>query len=299
MTKTQFLLEVRQTRKAVSLGSAGQLDAALIEKQFLEKEKARLLRKNAPRLQRAQGDWKSLQEKRTGVLMCLTPKIKETDPPPIEPTDTVRLTGCGFGKDPGEVRLLGAFPGGSLKLPVKHYTYPSGPYWYDGMIDVVVPSVSAVNDHQAQLQVTTKSGKTSNLWPIKFQATRSTQVLPFTAFQVSCSSAAPDGNNCNDKPSSGFTAKGFHMNKLGLSAGSDAFTTSLANGWYFDDFQFGWDATPWNNQNDTIASCTHSEFVPSPNTVVANFKVTWLTYGGQLHYSLKFVVTGPLGVEKQ
>jgi len=306
LTKSQFLAEVQQKQSEAFRRRGGTSDPATRLKQFQDKEKSRIQVGNASRFQAHQGALK-LGVAGSTAMHCMSPKIDGFEVAVVEPgMQYLTIKGCGFGwakgaphsgahvEGPGEVRLYGNFPGGSVRLFMSPYQW--WPVWYDGTIDVDVPSgLGGVFDHPVQLQVIRKDGKQSNLWPLKFKAAMQMKWLKSWDFQVSCSKAATSntcgpGKTAQGEPAPAKTATVRHRNDDFLSLGTDTFSLSLKNGWYFEDYVFESSGTP-------LSGVTPPGFTPTPNTVTANLNYSWLVFGGEVRYDLTFVIVGPQGVE--
>ena len=311
LTKSEFLAEVQQKQSQAFRRRGGTSDAASRLNQFQNKEKARIQAGNASRFQAHQ----ALKVVPGGLsaVHCLNPKIEGFEVAVVEPgMHYLTIKGCGFGwakgtptsagkpEGPGEVRLHGNFPGGSVHLPMSPYQWWS--VWYDGTIDVnMPPGLNSLVDHTVQLQVIRKDGKQSNLWPLKFKAAMQLRMLELSDFQVSCSNAATS-NTCGpgktgqyvdgqlaDDPSK--TATVYHE-AIALSAGKDTFSLpSLKNGWHFVGYVFEDSSTP-------MSSVTPPQFTPSANTVSANLNYSWtIFFNGEIRYDLTFWIVGPEGFD--
>ncbi|HEY3122466.1 MAG TPA: hypothetical protein VGK70_00215 [Thermoanaerobaculia bacterium] len=304
LTKSQFLAEFQQKQSQSFLRRGETFDLASRLKQFEDKEKARIQAGNASRFQAHQ----SMHKVGAGAVAvhCLGPKIEGFEVDVVEPgMHYLTIKGCGFGcakgtpcsgvEGPGEVRLHGNFPGGSVHLPLSPYQWWA--VWYDGRIDVnMPPGLNSLVDHTVQLQVIRKDGKQSNLWPLKFKAAMETRLLKLSDFQVSCSNAATSntcgpGKTAEGEPDPAKTATVYHEDIV-LSAGKDTFSLpSLKNGWHFQNYTFEDSSTP-------STSVTPPEFTPSANTVSANLNYFWTIYfNGKIRYNLAFWIVGPEGFD--
>jgi hypothetical protein len=171
----------------------------------------------------------------------------------ITPGGAMLIGGTGFGDGAGEARLVGSFPGGSLKLDVSD--------WKDGFIGAKVADVSGVLDQDVKLQVTTKTGAKSNQWPLGFKAKRDTIALPPGSIDTFACAPTSDRDICNGKmvndkadfgelpfvslPGGGTgssnTFYGEHHHLAwphGGHWGTDNFSATLKNGWTFDSMTF-------------------------------------------------------------
>jgi hypothetical protein len=160
-----------------------------------------------------------------GAASCIGPPSAEGTLGLFTPTATVVILGKCFGAAPGEVRLVGQFPGGALVLN------PKQGEWFPGFIGAVIPSISAVPDQTVQVVVKTAAGKQSNEWTVNFKATRAVAIIiPGDKVEIHCGDAS-DSDDCD--PSDGRTFDADHLNGLDVSSddGWDSFSGGLKNGW--------------------------------------------------------------------
>ncbi|HEY3169409.1 MAG TPA: hypothetical protein VGK08_00250 [Thermoanaerobaculia bacterium] len=304
LTKSDFLAEIQQKQSRAFRRRGETLNLASRVNQFQEKEKARIQAGNASRLQAHQ----SMHKIGSGAVAvhCLGPKIEGFEVDVIEPgMHYLTIKGCGFGcakgtpcsgpEGPGEVRLHGNFPGGSVHLPMSPYQWWY--VWYNDTIDVnMPPGLNSLVDHTVQLQVIRKDGKQSNFWPLKFKAAMQTRLLKLSDFQVSCSNAATSntcgpGKTADGEPDPTKTATVYHEDTV-LSAGKDTFSLPLLkNGWHFQNYTFEDSSAP-------LSSVTPPEFTPSANTLSANLNYFWtILFNGNIRYDVAFWIVGPEGFD--
>jgi hypothetical protein len=160
------------------------------------------------------------------------------DPLIVEPGASVVLTGCHFGAEPGEMRLMvNQATGGYVTLPIEQ----NG--WQDDLILANVPLLPGYPDQAAQLVVLHQDGTRSNPIDVQFKQRRAVARInvldhPETLY-VDCASntttdlceglKTPDGHG-------GFYQRdamaGYHFTFCCSSVtGQDRWVVALKNGW--------------------------------------------------------------------
>ncbi len=247
--------------------------------------------------------------------------------PPLDPGEWVLLEGCGLGTSPGELRLVGDFPGGHVKLQVN--------YWSSRHISAELPLVTGVGDMPAaKLQVKRHDGKLSGWVDVGgFRATREVKRIHPTDVAVTCTpkQGYTEGDctlaqshplsesqffggasfaarhvgktyhnfqsveECNDYANS---ESGTSLVKLGINRdGSDVAVVNLANGWTLAGYAWWWDHP------------AGSGYVQQPtgfnvNASSANVNMAWGVflnecYGpkrSEVRYRVDLYAVGPRGV---
>jgi hypothetical protein len=168
----------------------------------------------------------------------------------IIPGGPVVIEGRGFGTQPGEVRLVGTIPRGTLGAFQVGYLPLEDLQWGDALVYGKIPNVTAVLDQPAKLVVLTKDGGISNALEVQFRATRDLITLVMDDVKVvKCSDDAND-NICNRvriPPDSGWYIAdtgifGLHYNCWGCvgdDLGIDSYEIRLKNTWEFESVSLG------------------------------------------------------------
>jgi hypothetical protein len=212
---------------------------------------------------------------------CVKPTLKTMFGVPA-PGAALAILGCGFGSQPGQVKLKGQFPGGELLL--------TGLEWSNGGIGGTVPAISAVPDQPIKIQVQTSKGELSNEFSSQFDATDDVQVIPAEAVTTTCSDESDD-DDCD--PVSGRTLDASHWTGLDYSNddGVDKVKGSLKNGWVLDHWSM---KESWQGLNGAHANDPQGF---SNGATSFNVSVSWsVAPGTHLGYWLKLYATGPEGI---
>ena len=235
--------------------------------------------------------------------------------PPLDPGEQIHIHGCGFGSNPpgGEVRLLGDFPGGYLKLNRYGWT-PHG-------IIAVVPQVEGVKDMpEARLQVIRHDGTPSNWFDAGgFRAAREAKKIHPQHVGISCGAA--NAAECNLAKSFPLAEADFFQNAsfaakhqtsiapkedcsalemLGSShhQGTDAVTIDLKNDWKLTGaWAWSWGKTTGNG------TVTGPPSVPS-GVSNATLQFDWTAFANAcqgphasgVRYRVEIWAEGPKGV---
>ena len=221
-----------------------------------------------------------------GITGPLTPGPAITSVFPfsvIRPGGGVIVLGTNFRDTPGLFLLKGNFPGGQVNL--------TDLQWGDTFAGGVIPQVTGAPDQQASLQIVTFDGKSSNLWPVEFTATRQVVLLPGNVLTlIGCGSSGFGGiDNCLDFGPP-HTIEGFHSSTVDSSAdGQDVYQCELQNGWVFDHYA-------WGVQDGVNGG----PFGPEPDPVGKSsftIDVHWFfDVFSSAYYELSIFVVGPVGV---
>lgn len=238
--------------------------------------------------------------------------------PPLDPGEQFTIHGCGFGPNPpaGEVRLLGDFPGGSLKLQ----TYG----WTPHAIIARVPDVSGVPDlATVRLQVIPKQKTPSNWFDVGgFRAARESKRIHPTDVQVTCGSASPqDDDECELAKSFPLAEASFFQNATFAAShrrqaapkdpddcsalellGSpqeqqtDTATVHLQNGWVVTGHVWHWSkqGSAWVNDPTGVAPGQSSVTVSVPWSVSVNRCNG--PHASRARYRVELWAEGPKGV---
>jgi hypothetical protein len=230
--------------------------------------------------------------------------------PPLDPGELVQLEGCGFGPYPpgGEVRLVGDFPGGYLKLHI------SG--WGPTSLLMSVPMVTGVPDMPAaKLQVVRHDGKFSNWLDVGgFRATKEVRLIHPNDVVITCwLQPAPCGfAKSHPLSEAGFfggatfaskriktvdpdTCGDTALAQLGEEH-TDLAAVNLYNAWVLAGYAWGWDGTgnAWVKAPEGFAA----------NSSSATIKMTWGLqtdpcdgpHQSNLRYRVDLYAVGPKGV---
>jgi len=164
----------------------------------------------------------------------------------IVPGGPVVIEGRGFGTQPGEVRLIGSVPQGTLGSFQGGYLRLEDLQWGSTVIFGKIPQVTSVLDQPAKLLVLTKDGGVSNSTDVQFRATREMIQLPQEDVKVVQCGFDSNQDRCNGltDPSDSGTFINFsgtldaeHENCWGCVGddyGFDAYQIRLKNQWVFD-----------------------------------------------------------------
>ncbi|HEY3124914.1 MAG TPA: hypothetical protein VGK70_12755 [Thermoanaerobaculia bacterium] len=238
---------------------------------------------------------------------------------PLDPGDDVSVQGCGFGlKAPGsDLRLMGDFPGGFIKLETKT--------WNGYSITARVPDVKgAKDDPNAKLQVVLKDSTFSTWQTAGFRASR--EVLKLKPWDVDfhctpyldvdiCDLAtnhlladsqffggatfaarhdAPHVEYAGDYPCKEFPHIGFRINP------SDSAAVSLKNGWVLAGYAWWWRYQITPNLGYVEAPLGFHEGAKSSNIVVESVAVAddceKPPKRGGVSYRVDLYIIGPAGV---
>ena len=161
----------------------------------------------------------------TPVPTCPSPKISGAFNSVVSPGMAILAVGCGFGKQTGEIALLGNFPGGELRLEKVE--------WHEGGVGGFVPMVTKVLDQDVKLVVRKAGGAASNTISLKFEPTLEARNLTYNEITYRCSGGA-DIDDCG--PHAGRTFDARHANGIDFSddVGDDVVKISLHNHWKAD-----------------------------------------------------------------
>lgn len=205
----------------------------------------------------------------------------------VQPKGGVIVQGIAFGAQAGKFLLRGAFPGGALELVDLQ--------WGESFAAGVIPWITGVQDQDAFLQIVTKEGRTSNLFPVRFTAAREVRLLQGDALTpVRCGDEGGSDSCYIGGAADPFTVAGFHFAVIwpGSASGQDVYQCTLANGWVFDHYE-------WNAQNG-IQGGPFGQ-APDPDGQSAfTVDISWFyDVFGSSNYELSIFVVGPFGVPYQ
>lgn len=224
---------------------------------------------------------------------CSPPQIQALSAAlPVEPGEELIVNGCGFGTQAGELRLVGNFPGGHLKLDILA--------WYDHAISARLPAVSGVLDQTAQLQVVTSALKLGNTHATAFRATRHVVKLEESDFQITCTGTDYDdchwpwnvglmGGTTDTGPRS-FGAT-HHVNSKGeLNLGIDTAKFSLGNGYVLAGHWWSW-ISPHGNSQAAMDASGYAFGQPS-----GSIRTVFTVVGTGVQYWHVVYAIGPVGL---
>lgn len=203
----------------------------------------------------------------------------------ITPGGRVSMRGCDLGSRPGEMRMLGQFPGGMVKLRIEE--------WTPQLVVALVPAeLSGVTDQEIRMQLVPAAGTASKEQPGFFQARRETVALP-DSLVTNLECAHPQPSECRlDSLLGTRWALGSHSGK-DSQQGRDVWRLSVGRAWELDHIEH----RPINGSTSPAAQA------PQGDQQIVN--VDWGSqygYGssenGLFHatYMLRFFVSGPAGV---
>lgn len=299
------ILTKRQIKAKVALGKS-QVAARLTQAEAADQ--ARFRQFTQQRMQKYRGDITAanqtaeqalgdLKQKQPGLgagalgtPLCMGPPKVEGTLGLFTPTATVVILGKCFGNAPGEVRLVGQFPGGALLLN------PKKGEWFSGFIGAVIPAISAVPDQTVQVVVKTAAGKQSNEWTVNFKAARATAIIiPGDKVEIHCGDAS-DSDDCD--PVDGRTFDADHLNGLDFSSddGWDSFSGGLKNGWVTIDLKK--EVETYSLSGGLGGDSKIQQFYGySDGATSFNVKIKWTVVPGSfLGYWVKIWVEGPQGL---
>ncbi|HMF91348.1 MAG TPA: hypothetical protein VKL40_11950 [Candidatus Angelobacter sp.] len=206
----------------------------------------------------------------------------------IVPGERLYVTGRNLGDGPGEVRLVGNFPGGSLRLN----PLPNG--WKDADVWVEVPAVTGAMDQPVRIEVVTRTACVSNSLALRFKANREERLLPLRMVRTLTCSQASSRNNCisGALEDADVSLWGVHSGSLlsDPTNGRDEYRTdALKNGWVFKRYQWKTRTRTWDPPEGFVAGATRLD----------RLVVRWEYPPGtnmESIYRLQIYIEGPAGV---
>lgn len=199
----------------------------------------------------------------------------------ITPGGRVSMRGCDLGSRPGEMRMLGQFPGGMVTLRIEE--------WTPQLVVALVPAeLSGVTDQEIRMQLVPAVGTPSKEQPGYFQARRETVVLP-DSLVTNLECAHPQPSECWQESVLGTRwASGSHSGG-DAQRGRDVWRLSVGRAWELDHIEYR--PAGGNSWPQTQA--------PHDDQQIVN--VDWASQGdgtGMFYarYMLRFHVSGPAGV---
>lgn len=218
----------------------------------------------------------------------------------ITPGGTVALKGVGFGITKGQLLLTGLKRHTGVALAPIPLTILE---WKGTFIGAKIPTITAVKNQQAKLQVKTHNNLVGNEYPVNFRATQDIKRLPRSDVNGSCSTeadrdhCAPGGSSSDyipfcygplpDPDEPVWTFKGVHWTCVGSSSGTDSFSASVKNDWTFDH-------TALHDMSGG-QSVTMSGFQSGVTSM--NVSMKWNNANvSYVHYGVNVYVVGPKGV---
>ncbi len=233
--------------------------------------------------------------------------------PPLDPGEEVWIHGCGFGTNPpgGEVRLLGDFPGGYLKLQIAG--------WRNHRIAARMPKVGGVPDMPAaRLQIVRRDGKTSSWVDVGgFRASRERRTIHPRAVNPQCATVS-NKDDCKLAASHPLAESSFYgnssfaarhrvttpfncdsaVNRLGKwTERTDRAHVSLANGWKITGSSWWWTKLEGDSK---VSAPTGIQKGASSANVQIDWGLFTVKCGGPLvsdvRYKLEIYAEGPKGI---
>lgn len=182
--------------------------------------------------------------------------------------------------------LVGNLP--ALELTISNLN--TKPQWGDSFAAAVIPNgITGVLDQPAYLQIVTAAGKSSNLWPLNFRASRGVPIqIPGSAFNiVTCAGGGTCLTDITDSSVGGFHGGGF-INTGG--SGTDKYSCQLQNQFTYDHYEWaiedGVNGGPFGGNPDPVG-------LPD-----INLEISWFYSGGletSSLYALNVFAVGPQG----
>lgn len=199
----------------------------------------------------------------------------------ITPGGRVSMRGCDLGSRRGEMRMLGQFPGGMVKLTVEE--------WAPDLVIAMVPAeLRGVVDQDIRMQLVPAAGTPSKEQPGFFQARRETVELP-DALVSNVECAHPQPSECWQQSLLGARwAAGSHRGG-DAQHGRDSWRLSVGRAWELDHIE----------TRLTGGAATPTSLAPQGDQQIVH--VDWGSLGdgtGMFYatYMLRFFVSGPAGV---
>jgi hypothetical protein len=243
LTKAQLLAELAALKSPGSAPAAASADS--VRAHLAADEKASVDASNTS----VRSAWKSIEADKTAAAAAASggPRITSVEGQPVREGGDLLIRGSGFGgggsglgAHPGEVHLLGPFPGGHVSLQVcigggfaGHDIYgcdfrPHAIYVYakGG------PSFAGLKDQQLQIVVVTRTGERSPPFPVAFRAKRVLQELG--PHDVSVVRSNPAEGPCVGSADVTITCTEGKTHGRVWHIGVDGVTATLKNGWTFD-----------------------------------------------------------------
>lgn len=226
---------------------------------------------------------------------CSAPVVQEIAmAPPLVPGEELLLNGTCFGTAAGELRLVGNFPGGHLKLTILQ--------WLDHAVSARVPPVTGAKDQISFLRLVTHDLKLSNARAMPFEATREVKQLKESDMQITCSGTDfdyckapwPGLSLMGGKPMPGATFGASHHVNDGdeTNMGADIARVSLKNGWKIAGWGWSWGV----GLEDESFSFVLPPVGLAEGASSATIQTFWGTVGGAIQYRVDLFVIGPEGV---
>lgn len=300
LTKAQLLSEI-QSKSRVTAPTAPKVDLGAAQARLEADERAA---SDAARTS-VHAAWESVAPNEKRSALELTPQITSVEHQPILSGGDMTIRGVGFGEEPGEVHLLGPFPGGHLTLPV----CAGGGWgivscaWRPGVVSTVGtswggPKIAGIPDRQLQVVIVTKKGKRSAPFPVAFRAHRVLKRLGPSEVLVVRSNplagACAGGGDVTISCSEG-------QQSLIWSAGSDRIVSAaLKNGWTFDSRSKAMGQELYPQFPDTSRGSPFAwgstVLTYEADRTVAKAVCTYLTFNVVQVCSVDLLAVGPEGV---
>jgi len=198
----------------------------------------------------------------------------------ITPGGRVSMRGCELGSRRGEMRMLGQFPGGMVKLTIEE--------WTPQLVIASVPAeLRGVVDQDVRFQLIPAAGSAMKEQPGRFQARRETVELPDSLFaNVNC--AHPQPSECTQETVLGARwASAWHSGG-DSQRGSDEWRLSVGRAWELEriEHRIGLGLSePRAQPHGGNQQIVNVDWVSRPDE-----------WGYHAQYLIRFFVTGPAGV---
>jgi hypothetical protein len=198
----------------------------------------------------------------------------------ITPGGRVSMRGCELGSRRGEMRMLGQFPGGRVKLVVEE--------WTPQLVIASVPAeLRGVVDQDVRMQLVPATGTPPKEQPGRFQARRETVELP-DALMANVQCAHPQPSDCKLESLLGARwAFAWHTGS-DSQRGSDLWRLSLGPAWELERIEHR-------------AGSGSSQATAQPRQATQQIvSVDWISQQSETifaaNYLVRFFVTGPAGI---
>ncbi len=198
----------------------------------------------------------------------------------ITPGGRVSMRGCDLGSRRGEMRMLGQFPGGVVRLTVEE--------WTPELVIATVPAeLRGVVDQDVRIQLVPATGPSPKEQPGRFQARRETVELPDTLFaNVNC--AHPQPSECKQETLLGARWASAWHGGSDSQRGSDEWRLSVGRAWELEriEHRIGQGLSePRAQPHGGNQQIVNVDWVSRPDE-----------WGYHAQYLIRFFVTGPAGV---
>jgi hypothetical protein len=231
----------------------------------------------------------------------------------------VSLKGWDFGEDPGKLTVqfpkpsFVEFTGQTPHSKSDRIAEAKADEWKPGSMAVQVPLITGVVEQTAEISVTTKDGRKSNMWKADFDPLIVFTLLPWNDVTVVTCSNQGVTNQCNSAFSSGVVTPlcavdavgalfglvsiaAEHDGCFGLDSddGTDTYTARVKNGWKIERL----DNMQTANDNGSVSGRWTTPVPPIAPSDSISMAAPWHigATGGYVNYSGNIVLKGPVAV---